>query len=44
MKEWFIDEDWKEVFDAKDTHEKAEVFQNKLIKVENSLYGKLKQE
>ena len=31
MKEWFIDEDWKEVFDANDAHEKAEVFQNKLV-------------
>ena len=31
MKEWFIEENWTDVFEAKDTHEKAEVFQNKLL-------------
>ena len=32
MKSWFIDQSWEEVFQAKSAHEKANIFQNLLIK------------
>ena len=31
MKEWFISETWAEVYAATSAHEKAHIFQNKLI-------------
>ena len=32
MKEWFVDQSWEEVFQAESAHDKAAVFQKRLLK------------
>ena len=38
MKEWFVDQTWEEVFKAETAHEKAELFQNILLKVLDEIF------
>ena len=38
MKEWFVDQNWEEIFKAETAHEKAELFQNIIIKVFDEIF------
>ena len=38
MKNWFIDQSWKEVYQAETAHEKAKIFQNILLKVLDEIF------
>ena len=35
MRSWLIDVTWENVYDAEDSHKKAESFQNSLLKLES---------
>ena len=38
LKDWFIEQTWKNVYEAETAHEKAEIFQNTLIKILDELF------
>ena len=38
MQEWFIDQSWEQVFQEESAHQKAQIFQNKLMKILDEIF------